>query len=84
MPGRVLIDALRQSETLARYGARLEAGVLFQGPPGTGKTLVARYVATVSGALFVNAREFPREDRAGVSAHPTASGPPSLASMPPA
>ena len=55
------IDALRRSEALERYGARLEAGVLFEGPPGTGKTLVARYVATVSGALFVDARAFPRE-----------------------
>jgi cell division protease FtsH len=56
-----LVDALRASETLERYGARLESGVLFEGPPGTGKTLVARYVATVSDALFINAREFPTE-----------------------
>lgn len=43
-------------------GARLQPGVLFEGTPGTGKTLCARYIATVSGARFVNIRDWPLPD----------------------
>jgi cell division protease FtsH len=51
---------LRDAAHYERHGARLEAGVVFCGPPGTGKTLVARYLATMCGALFVNMHELPR------------------------
>ena len=53
-----LVACLRHAEAFARYGARLEPGVLFEGPPGTGKTLVARYLASASDALFVNVDDF--------------------------
>lgn len=52
---RWLVDA----DAFGRHGARLEPGVLFDGPPGTGKTLLARYLATASGARFVDVRDFP-------------------------
>jgi cell division protease FtsH len=41
------------------YGARPEPGVLFEGSPGTGKTMSARYLASLSDALFVNVRDWP-------------------------
>lgn len=53
-----LVACLRHAEAFAHHGARLEPGVLFEGPPGTGKTLVARYLASASGALFVNVDDF--------------------------
>ncbi|OGC56202.1 hypothetical protein A2797_00840 [candidate division WWE3 bacterium RIFCSPHIGHO2_01_FULL_48_15] len=37
-------------------------GILLHGPAGSGKTYVARYFATVTGAHFIDAREFPREE----------------------
>lgn len=60
-----VLHTLVHAERYAQAGARLEPGVLFAGPPGTGKTLAARYLATASGALFVDARTFPlsREER---------------------
>ncbi len=61
--GRVdeLVRWLENADRFAAHGARLEPGVLFEGPPGTGKTLLARYLATASGARFVDARDFPFE-----------------------
>lgn len=37
-------------------------GMIFYGPSGTGKTYLARHVATATGARFIDAREFPREE----------------------
>jgi cell division protease FtsH len=45
-------------EEFAKFGARLEPGLLLEGSPGTGKTLCSRYIATSSDALFVNVRDF--------------------------
>ena len=53
---------LVHAERYVEAGSRLEPGVLFAGPPGTGKTLAARYLASASGALFVDARSFPSEE----------------------
>lgn len=53
-----LIHWLRNSKAYQRYGARLEPGVIFEGDPGTGKTLLSRFIASESGALFVNVRDF--------------------------
>lgn len=53
-----LIHWLANAPKYQQYGARLEPGVIFEGDPGTGKTLVSRYIATESGALFVNVRDF--------------------------
>lgn len=54
-----VIHWLNNSKQYMKHGARLEPGVIFEGDPGTGKTLVSRYIATESGALFVNVRDFP-------------------------
>jgi len=56
-----LVRWLADAQRFAGHGARLEPGVLFAGPPGTGKTLLARYLATASGARFVDVRDFPFE-----------------------
>lgn len=55
-----LAGYLRSAADYARHGARVEPGIVFHGPPGTGKTLVARYLATICGALFINVRDVPR------------------------
>ncbi len=57
-----VLHCLVHAERYAQAGSRLEPGVVFAGPPGTGKTLAARYLATASGALFVDACSFPSED----------------------
>ncbi len=54
-----LVRWLADADRFAEHGARLEPGVLFEGPPGTGKTLLARYLATASGARFVDVRDLP-------------------------
>lgn len=58
-----VLHALVHADRYAQAGARLEPGVLLTGPPGTGKTLAVRYLATASGALFVDVRAFPSADR---------------------
>jgi cell division protease FtsH len=60
-----LVRWLADADRFAEHGARLEPGVLFEGPPGTGKTLLARYLATASGARFVDVRDFPCHDELG-------------------
>jgi cell division protease FtsH len=54
-----VINALVYSEIYSKHGARLEPGVILTGTPGTGKTTSARYLATASGACFVNVRDWP-------------------------
>ncbi|WP_028058428.1 AAA family ATPase [Candidatus Solirubrobacter pratensis] len=41
------------------HGARIEPGIILEGLPGTGKTSVCRYIATASGAHFINVRDWP-------------------------
>jgi cell division protease FtsH len=57
-----VIHWLRHAPDYQKYGSRLEPGIVFEGDPGTGKTLVSRYIATESGALFVNVRDFPHNE----------------------
>lgn len=54
-----LIHWLANAPAYQEYSARLEPGVIFEGEPGTGKTLVSRYIASASGALFINVRDWP-------------------------
>lgn len=56
-----VIHCLKHHKKYGKYGARLEPGVIFEGDPGTGKTLVSRYIATESGAHFINVRDFPHQ-----------------------
>lgn len=58
-----VLHYLVHAERYMQAGSRLEPGVLLAGPPGTGKTLAARYLATASGSLFIDARAFPTEGR---------------------
>jgi cell division protease FtsH len=53
-----IIHWLAHSDDYEAEEARLEPGVIFEGNPGTGKTLVSRYIATQSGAHFINVRDF--------------------------
>jgi ATP-dependent Zn protease len=59
-----VLHVLVYADRYAEAGSRLEPGILLTGPPGTGKTLAARYLATASDVLFVDARAFPTADRA--------------------
>ncbi len=54
-----VIDWLIHYKDYAKFGARLEPGVLFEGSPGTGKTHTSRYMATATDALFIDVRDFP-------------------------
>lgn len=54
------ISYLKNFQTFDKMGSRLEPGLLLYGSPGTGKTLTSRYIATASGARFVNVRSFPK------------------------
>jgi cell division protease FtsH len=56
-----IIHWLRHSDEYVAQNSRLEPGVIFEGKPGTGKTLVSRYIATASGAMFINVRDFDHE-----------------------
>jgi cell division protease FtsH len=53
-----IIHWLKHSKDYLKRGARPEPGIILEGDPGTGKTLVSRYIATESGAQFVNVRDF--------------------------
>lgn len=57
-----IIDALRHADVYAKYGARLEPGLLLSGAPGTGKTTSARYLASASEAKFINVRDWPHQN----------------------
>lgn len=52
-----IITWMKKSNELK--GTRLQPGILFEGNPGTGKTLCSRYIATSTGARFINVREWP-------------------------
>lgn len=54
-----VITWLRHFEDFQVHGARPEPGALFSGMPGTGKTYTSRYIATSSGARFIDVRNFP-------------------------
>lgn len=54
-----VISWLRHFEDYKLWKARPEPGVIFSGQPGTGKTYTSRYIATSSGARFVDIRDFP-------------------------
>lgn len=53
-----IIHWLAHSPLYMEHQARLEPGIILAGQPGTGKTTTARYIATASGAFFVNVRDF--------------------------
>lgn len=53
-----IIHWLRHADQYSEHDSRLQPGVVFSGKPGTGKTLVSRWIATASGALFINVRDF--------------------------
>lgn len=55
-----LIYQLRKFDLLDDAGVKIPSGVCLYGPPGTGKTFFSRYLATESGACFVDMRKFPR------------------------
>jgi cell division protease FtsH len=57
-----IIHWLRHSEEYREYDSRLEPGIILEGEPGVGKTLTSRYIATASGATFVNVRDFEHEE----------------------
>lgn len=54
-----VITWLRHFEDFQTHDARPEPGALFSGLPGTGKTYTSRYIATSSGARFIDVRNFP-------------------------
>lgn len=56
-----VIHWLHNAQEYQKYDSRLEPGIIFEGDPGTGKTLVSRYIASESGALFINIRDFPHQ-----------------------
>lgn len=56
-----VIHWLKHSGEYAKYKSRITPGIVFEGAPGTGKTLCSRYIATASGALFVNVRDWPHK-----------------------
>jgi cell division protease FtsH len=56
-----IIHWLANSHDYLYHEARIEPGIILAGSPGTGKTTTARYIATKSGAFFVNVRDFPHE-----------------------
>lgn len=56
----MFIFQLRHFNKLDSDGAATTNGICLHGPSGTGKTFFSRYLATESGACFVNMREFPR------------------------
>lgn len=55
-----LIKQLKYFEELDRDGAEITRGAILFGPSRTGKTFFSRYLATASGACFVDIRKFPR------------------------
>ena len=44
-----LIDELKSSEILAKYGLKPKQKILFCGPPGTGKTLSSKVISSILG-----------------------------------
>lgn len=64
-----IVDLLKNFRIYREAGVSFGGGALFVGPPGTGKTLLARYVATESGARFINMRKMPIPLAAGTGVH---------------
>lgn len=58
-----VIHWLTHYKEYVKHNARPEPGVLFEGQPGTGKTYTSRYMATISGAKFIDVRDFPYAGR---------------------
>lgn len=54
-----IIEQVRDFHELIRLGIDLAGGALFYGPRGTGKTHFSKYLATESGARFVDIPGFP-------------------------
>ncbi|MDX1535991.1 MAG: ATP-binding protein [Candidatus Spechtbacterales bacterium] len=52
------IEYLKHFKEAEKFNVELNSGVVFTGQPGTGKTLCARYIATRSGAHFVDVQKF--------------------------
>jgi SpoVK/Ycf46/Vps4 family AAA+-type ATPase len=48
-----LLDELKSSEILAKYGLKPKQKILFCGPPGTGKTLSAKVISSMLGYPLV-------------------------------
>lgn len=64
-----LVDLLKNFRIYREAGVSFGGGALFIGSPGTGKTLLARYVATMSGARFINMRKAPIALASGSGVH---------------
>lgn len=61
-----IIDLLKNFKRYRSAKAKFGGGAVFYGPSGTGKTMMARYVATRSGARFIDVRQFPVVLKSGV------------------
>jgi transitional endoplasmic reticulum ATPase len=51
---KLLANAVRNPDTLKKWGAKPLTEVMLYGPPGTGKTLMAKALASEAGAQFLN------------------------------
>ncbi len=49
-----VVNSLKHSEILEKYGLEPIKGILLYGPPGTGKTLLAQIIANESGFNFIS------------------------------
>ncbi len=54
-----ILHYLKNFQKLRDTPFKIPRGIIFHGKPGAGKSMTACYVATASGARFVNVRDFP-------------------------
>lgn len=61
-----VLDILKNYRLYHQQGIPVDGGAVLCGAPGMGKTMFARYIATESGARFVDVRRFPVKIKSGV------------------